>query len=192
MSRREPVSDPLCHAGKIQHSQKNQHEADSQFHGEANARRNRQVEQNNRRADQQDRNGVANAPEDSDQAGVPDAALAAHNGGHRDDVVRIGGVADAEQKSHANHCKQIHHAPSKPNRNYITRRLGTRPSVRPSHSAAIFGRDSQPSFSTVHSPMSSSSPNSWYLPSTSCWEITPSSLRKSARLTTGRSGQRST
>src|ERR1700722_10377203 len=114
---------------------------------------------------------------------MTDAALSAHDGSYGDDVVRIGGVADAEQKPHANHCKQIYHLGGRGRTGTISPPLNYTGPLRPSLSTAVFGR---------HSGVPSSSPKSWYRLSTSCWEITPSSLRKSARLTTGRSGRRST
>ena len=46
----------------------------------------------------QDRERVADTPEDPDQRGALDAALAADDGAHRDHVVRIRRVADAEEE----------------------------------------------------------------------------------------------
>jgi hypothetical protein len=52
---------------------------------------------------------MAQAPEYSNQSGMPDASLPAHDCGHGDHMVRVGGVADSKQKTNSNHCQQVHH-----------------------------------------------------------------------------------
>src|ERR1700730_7607255 len=86
-------------AGEIQHAQQNEHQADGKFHGQADARGDHQIKKNDSGAHQNNGDGVAEAPERADQAGVRERAFAADNGGHRDHVIRIGSVAHAQEKS---------------------------------------------------------------------------------------------
>src|SRR5271156_3768633 len=62
----KPMGDPLRDAGEIKDSKENQHQAYGQFHGEADARRNRQVKYDNGRSYQKDRDGVAYSPQCAD------------------------------------------------------------------------------------------------------------------------------
>ena len=109
MHRRESFSDPLSGAGQVQHSQQNQHEADGKFHGETDARRDYQIEEDDSCADQNDGDGVSDAPENPYQASVPDVLLTANNRAHRDHVVGIGCVPDAEQETHTDDRQRTDH-----------------------------------------------------------------------------------
>jgi len=109
VERRKPVGDPLGSSAQIEHSQQDQHQPDRQLHGEADARRDHQVKEDDRRPHQDNRDGVAHAPEHSDQPGVPDVPLTAHDRAHRNHVIRIGGVSDSEQKSHTDDSQQVDH-----------------------------------------------------------------------------------
>ena len=106
---RERLGDPAREACKIQNSQQDQHQADGQLHGEAEPRRNYHSKKNDRRAHQKNRDGMAQSPQHSDQSGLTDAALAAHDGGDGDHVVRIGGVAHAQKKSQRDDGEQSDH-----------------------------------------------------------------------------------
>ena len=114
MTRCKPMSDPLRDAGEIKDSKENQHQAYGQFHSEADARRDCQVEQNNGHPDEEDRNGVAYSPQCANHACVPDSSLTAHNCRNGNDMIGIGGVANPKKKSHANHCQQVQGMQSAP------------------------------------------------------------------------------
>ena len=53
------MRDALRNAGQVQDAEQDQHQADGQLHGETDARRNDDVEQDNDGADAEDSNGVA-------------------------------------------------------------------------------------------------------------------------------------
>lgn len=106
--RREISSDPLGDAGQIQNAQQDEHESDCQLHREPDTRRNYQVEDDNSCTDDEDSDGVADAPEDSDQACVPDALLPADDGGDGDNVIWIGGVAHPQDKTQRDDGQQSH------------------------------------------------------------------------------------
>jgi hypothetical protein len=57
---------------------------------------------------------VADSPQDSDRSGVAHAALAAHNGGDGDDVIRIGCVAHAEEKTQGDYGEESDHFSFRP------------------------------------------------------------------------------
>ncbi len=104
------VGDASRYAGQIEDAEQDQHQADRQLHGEADARRNDHVEQNNGGADTEDGDGMADAPKGANDRGLPDAALPADNRGNSDDVIRVRRMAHAENKSQTDCCQQIHHA----------------------------------------------------------------------------------
>ena len=105
----ESLGDPLCGTTQVQHSEQDQHEADGEFHGEADARRDHQIEENDGCSDQNDRDGVSDAPENPDQSGVVDILLAAYDRADRDYMVGISCVPDAQQEAHADDRQQIDH-----------------------------------------------------------------------------------
>ena len=89
------------HARQGQHTEQNEHDADAELHGEAEAGRNDDAEQNYRAADDKDRQGMPNPPYRADHRRTPQIALTAHDRCDRDDVVRISGVSNAEKESYA-------------------------------------------------------------------------------------------
>lgn len=91
----ESLGDPLCGTAQVQDSEQDQHEADGKLHGEADAGRDHQIEENDGGSDQNDREGVSDAPENSDQSGVADILLAAYDRADRDYMVGISCVPDA-------------------------------------------------------------------------------------------------
>jgi len=107
--RRECFGDPAHHSGEIQNSQKNQHQADGEFHGKADSCGDDNSEKDDGGADDEDRDGVAKAPEGADYGGVADAALAAHDGGHRDYVIGVGGMAHAEEEAKSDNGEECDH-----------------------------------------------------------------------------------
>ena len=70
--------------------------------------RDSQVEDDNSCPDDEDRDSVADAPEDSDQACVPDALLPADDGGYGDNVIWIGGVAHPQDETQCDDGEQGH------------------------------------------------------------------------------------
>lgn len=104
------VRDALRNACQIENTEQDQHQADSQFHGETDARRDDDIEENNDSADTEDGDGVADPPKNANNPCLPDAALAADNRRDSDDVIGIRGVAHAEDKSKPDGCHKIHHA----------------------------------------------------------------------------------
>ena len=102
---RNPAHDPR----EIQNSEKNQHKANRELHGETDWRWNYQAEQNDCGADDENRDGVTEPPEDANQSCLVNAALAADDRGDRDDVVRIGSVAHAEEETESNDGEESDH-----------------------------------------------------------------------------------
>jgi hypothetical protein len=105
----EVLIDPAHDAGQVQNAQNNQHEAYGKFHGQTHTRGNDQAEENDRRSHQKDGKGVADSPEESDQPGVFQAALAANDGGYRNNVIRVSGVSHAQEEAEKNYRKQGDH-----------------------------------------------------------------------------------
>ena len=95
---RERFGNPPHYAGQIQNSQKNQHQADRQFHREPDSRRDHEAEQNNRQTNHENRNRVPQSPKDANKSCVLDTSLPADDCCYSDDVVRIRRVAHAEKK----------------------------------------------------------------------------------------------
>ena len=62
VARSVAMRDALRNAGQVQDAEQDQHQADGQLHGETNARRNDDVEQDDGGADAEDSNGVTDAP----------------------------------------------------------------------------------------------------------------------------------
>lgn len=96
---RDCFRDPAHQTGEIEYTKKYQHQAHRQFHRKPNSWRDNQAEQNDGRADQQNRDGVAEAPEAPNECRMPDAALAAYDGRNGNNVVGIGGVAHPDEKT---------------------------------------------------------------------------------------------
>ena len=99
MRGREFFADPHHGTGEIHQPQKDQHQAHREFHGQADTRRDGKSEENDGGADEDNRQSVATAPEDADQAGFGDGAFTANEGGNCDDVIGIGGVTYPEEEA---------------------------------------------------------------------------------------------
>ena len=98
---REFFAEVFGDAGEIQDAEEDQHQADGKFHRQADAGGDGEAEEDDGGADDENRQCVADAPEDADPAGFQDGAFAADDGGDGDDVVGIGGVAHAEDEADA-------------------------------------------------------------------------------------------
>ena len=105
----ERFSNPAHHSRKIQNSQKNQHQPNREFHGETNSCWNRDAKQYDRGADNENGDGVTEPPQDTNQCGMANTSLAAHNRGYSNDMVRIGGVAHAKKEAKGNDGEQSDH-----------------------------------------------------------------------------------
>jgi hypothetical protein len=106
---REDFRNPAHDAREIQNSEKNQHKANRELHGETDSRWNYDAEQNDCGADHQNRYGVTEPPENTDQSSLANATLAADDRRDRDDVVRIGSVAHAEEEAESNDGEESDH-----------------------------------------------------------------------------------
>jgi len=98
--RRKSFADPFHSAGQVQDAEQDQHESDGEFHGEADAGGDGESEQDDAGADCENGERVTDAPKDADPASFCDGAFAADDGRDGDDVVRVGGMTHAEEKSY--------------------------------------------------------------------------------------------
>lgn len=99
MRGRKFFAEPLHEAGKIQDSEKNQHETHGKFHGQTYARGNHQTKQNDSGPDEGNGESVAATPQDANEAGFDDGAFAADDGGNGNDVIRVRGMTHPQEKS---------------------------------------------------------------------------------------------
>jgi hypothetical protein len=90
---------PTKDSRQVQNSQKNQHQAYRQFHREPYSFGNHNAEQNDCRTNNENHDRMTNSPENPNKGGMANGPLAAHNRGHRNDVVRVGCVAHAGKKA---------------------------------------------------------------------------------------------
>src|SRR5215469_4448398 len=96
-------------ASDVYDPQQDQHQPDRQFHTQANSWRNDEVEKDNRSAHDKNRQCVPDAPKCSNPGRLRDLALAAHDCGHGDHVIGIGGVAHPEEESECNDGEKADH-----------------------------------------------------------------------------------
>jgi len=66
------------------------------------------MEADDSRANHDDRDGMAESPESPDERRFRQRFLPAHNGGNRDDVVRVRGMAHAQKKSNQEYGESAH------------------------------------------------------------------------------------
>src|SRR5690242_5994914 len=90
---------------QVHETQNDEHDSDGEFHAEADAGRNDEIEKDDRRAHNEDGAGVTYAPEGTDERGASEISLARHDSSNGDDVVRIGGMAHAEEESQRDNGK---------------------------------------------------------------------------------------
>jgi len=95
-------------AGQIEGSEQNEHEADGELHREAEAGRDNEGEEDDSRADGEDCDGVADAPERADDGCASEPLFAGDDGGDGDDVVGVGGVAHAEEEAEREDCDEAY------------------------------------------------------------------------------------
>jgi hypothetical protein len=101
------LTDRPCHPRQGQCAEQDQHNADAKLHGKADSRWDDHTEENDRAADGQDCQCVSEPPYRADHGRTPQILLAGHDSGNGDDVVRLGGVPDAEEKPQKEQRHQI-------------------------------------------------------------------------------------
>src|SRR5439155_11690793 len=82
-----------------------------ELHRQADPRGDHDPEEDDRAADEDDGQGVTDAPQGADEGGAPDLALAAHDRGDGDHVVGIGGVPHPEEEAQEDHREERGHPP---------------------------------------------------------------------------------
>jgi len=98
-TRRKRVRNPLEHAGQVKDTQENQHQSHGEFHGETDASWNNPAEQNDSASHQQDREGVAHAPQCTDHRSVADLSVPCDDGCNSDHMIGIGGMPHPEEEA---------------------------------------------------------------------------------------------
>src|SRR5919197_2658747 len=126
---------------EVHHAEQDQHHPHRQLEHQGEPRRNRPTQQDDARADSENRERVANAPERADGRGAAPVPMAGDDRRDGDDVIRIGGVPHAEEETEENDGQQICHGCSKAG----TRRPPT--SVKPYSCARSPTRYTRPDFS---------------------------------------------
>src|SRR5579883_833292 len=107
--RRETLGDPACGASEVEYSEQDQHQPDRQFHPQRDARRDRKIEDDDPGPDQHDRDRVSQSPEHADHPGMAHALLAGDDRRYCNDVVGVGGVAYAQQKTDSDDGEDVDH-----------------------------------------------------------------------------------
>ena len=90
--------EPPERVAESQHAQDDQHRSDGHLESTAHRRRDRELEPDDDRAHDRQGRHVAGAPEGSDHRPAGEAALAGEDRRHRDEVVRVGRVLQAEEE----------------------------------------------------------------------------------------------
>jgi hypothetical protein len=95
--------------GDVHQSEDDEHNGNRQLHAQAEANWNDEVKENDSRADDENRGGMADAPECPDERGSRTAAMICDDGGDGNDVIGVGGVAHAEKKSQGEDGEKADH-----------------------------------------------------------------------------------
>ena len=104
--RSEALRNPTHDTGQIQHPQQDKHQGNAKLHGQSETRRYHDTEDNNCRSHQKNRQCVSQSPEQANRRRASDGALAAHNGGHCNDVVGVRGMTHSQEQSQQNYCHE--------------------------------------------------------------------------------------
>ena len=107
VSGRKFIGDPLRDPGKVEHTQQDEHQTHRKFHRQPDLYWNCQVENDDARSDDENRQGVAKSPECANHAGMAHASLTAHDRGDRNHVVGVSRVPHPEKKSEADNSEQV-------------------------------------------------------------------------------------
>ena len=95
-------------AAQIEKAENDEHERDTEFQTHADAFGNDDAEQNDRAANNEQREAVTDSPKNSSECGFADLALSADDRRHGDDVIGIGRVAHAEEEAEKQNREQRH------------------------------------------------------------------------------------
>lgn len=119
--RGEALGDPARDPGQVHNTENDQHQSHSKFHRKPNAGRNGKVEDDDAGADEDDRDGVTQAPERTNHSGMSNTLPPADNRRNCDDMIGIGRMPNAEHETNADDGEETDHgdarrmtAPSKP------------------------------------------------------------------------------
>jgi len=93
----------------IPDAENDQHDGHGEFHAQAQLHWNYKVEEDDSRTDHEDCDSVADTPECSDQRRPHSVALIANDGGDRNHVVRISGVAHPQKESKGEDGEKAEH-----------------------------------------------------------------------------------
>jgi hypothetical protein len=93
----------------VHQAENDQHESHGEFHAQTDSRWNDQIEENDERADNEDRDCVTDSPKCADQCRAADIGLTTDDGCDSYDVIGIGGVTHAKKKSQSNDGKEANH-----------------------------------------------------------------------------------
>ncbi len=99
-----------ANAGDVPKAKRDQRRAHRQLHAETKPDGNYQMKENDRAADEENRQGVAHSPEKACRRRAGQRAFPADEGGDGDDVVGVGGVAQSEKKTDNNKREKRKHA----------------------------------------------------------------------------------
>ena len=89
------------------HAQPHEHQRHGKLEPVRRGRRHFRAQPHEHGAGQNERERVAEAPPDAHQRGSREAALAADQRGHRREVIRLQGMAHAEQRSEPRACEEL-------------------------------------------------------------------------------------
>ena len=110
--RREALGEGAQPSGQVEDPESDQHERDDKLHRQADRRRNDNIEADDEDADDDDGDRVSQAPQGADERRVNEPPAAVQDRGHGDDVIRIGGVAHAQQESESGQGDELGHPSS--------------------------------------------------------------------------------
>ena len=83
---------------QVERAEQDQHQGDAKFEAHPEAFRHHNTKEDNCAANDEQGQAVADSPKNPGPCCAPDAALPAHDGGNRDDVVGIGRMSHPEEK----------------------------------------------------------------------------------------------
>jgi len=86
-------------SAQVANAERDEHEADREFHGKTDAGRQGDAKKNKDGADSENGESVTDAPSDTDERGTGDFLLTRDDGANSDDMIGIGGVPDAKHEA---------------------------------------------------------------------------------------------
>jgi hypothetical protein len=101
--------DPPHGASQIRDTKDDEHHGDGHFHSESNSCRDGPLEENDRAADEENRQRVTNSPGGTYEGRTPNASLSRDNGRHGNDVIGVSRVTHTEHEAEAEDGKETCH-----------------------------------------------------------------------------------